>query len=225
MVAEHALRRALARADAGKTLDADEATALLAARGEALARAHGIAARMRDAALRRAHHLQPQGLHPADAPVPRQLRLLHVRVAAQGRRARVPVTGAGLDIARAGAAAGCKEALFTLGDRPEDRYPAAASGSRPAATRTTLEYLRAVADAVIEETGLLPHLNPGVLSWTEMATLKHVSGSMGLMLESTSPPARARVCRTSTRPTRIPRCDCARWRTPAGCRSPSPPGC
>jgi FO synthase len=91
-----------------------------------------------------------------------------------------------VDIARAGQAAGCKEALFTLGDRPEARYPAAAAWLEARGYATTLEYLRAVAIQVIEATGLLPHLNPGVMSWAELATLKQVSASMGMMLESTS---------------------------------------
>ena len=91
-----------------------------------------------------------------------------------------------LEIARAGQAAGCKEALFTLGDRPEKRYPAAREWLAARGFVSTLEYLRAVAIQVIEETGLIPHLNPGVMSWTELSTLKQVSGSMGIMLESSS---------------------------------------
>ena len=73
-----------------------------------------------------------------------------------------------LDLARRGAALSCKEALFTLGDRPEDRWPEAASWLEERGYASTLEYLRAVAILVLEETGLLPHLNPGVMSWEEM---------------------------------------------------------
>src|SRR5207253_5882505 len=80
----------------------------------------------------------------------------------------------------------CKEALFTLGDRPEERYPIAREWLEERGHASTLDYLRAVAIRVIEETGLLPHLNPGVMSWEEMARLKNVSASMGLMLESSS---------------------------------------
>jgi FO synthase len=82
-------------------------------------------------------------------------------------------------IAESGRAAGCKEALFTLGDKPEDRYPSRGYHS-------TLDYVRAVSIRVIEETGLLPHLNPGVMTYEDMARLKHVSASMGLMLEQAS---------------------------------------
>lgn len=91
-----------------------------------------------------------------------------------------------VEVARRGQRAGCKEALFTLGDKPEERYPAARAWLEERGYDSTLAYLRATAIRVIEETGLVPHLNPGVLSWTDLATLKSVSGSMGLMLESTS---------------------------------------
>jgi FO synthase len=89
-------------------------------------------------------------------------------------------------IARAGRERGCKEALFTLGDRPEERYDVAREWLAQRGYRSTLEYVRAVAIRVIEETGLLPHLNPGVMSYEELARLKHVSASMGLMLETSS---------------------------------------
>jgi FO synthase len=91
-----------------------------------------------------------------------------------------------VDIAEAGRRLGCKEALFTLGDRPERRYPEAAEWLASRGYTSTLEYLRAVAVAVIEATGLLPHLNPGVMTYEELARLKHVAPSMGLMLESVS---------------------------------------
>jgi FO synthase len=91
-----------------------------------------------------------------------------------------------LEIARAGAAAGCKEALFTLGDRPEDRWPSAREWLDARGYDSTLDYVRACAIAVLEETGLLPHLNPGVLSWAELTRLKPVAASMGMMLETTA---------------------------------------
>nr|WP_312875387.1 5-amino-6-(D-ribitylamino)uracil--L-tyrosine 4-hydroxyphenyl transferase CofH [Allocatelliglobosispora scoriae] len=89
-------------------------------------------------------------------------------------------------IAREGAAQGCKEALFTLGDRPEDRWPQAAQWLNERGYGTTLDYVRACAIAVLEETGLLPHLNPGVLSWEELQRLRPVAPSMGMMLETTA---------------------------------------
>jgi FO synthase len=91
-----------------------------------------------------------------------------------------------LEIARAGAAAGCHEALFTLGDKPELRYRVARDELRALGCETTLEYLARAARAVLDETGLLPHLNPGVMSAAELAALRPVSASMGIMLETTA---------------------------------------
>jgi FO synthase len=91
-----------------------------------------------------------------------------------------------LAIARAGVAAGCREALFTLGDRPEARYGAARRALADLGAPTTLAYLRQMADLVLNETGLLPHLNPGLMADADYAALRPVSASMGLMLESSS---------------------------------------
>jgi FO synthase len=91
-----------------------------------------------------------------------------------------------LEIARAGAAAGCREALFTLGDKPELRYRAARDELAALGHETTLEYLAAVARSVLAETGLLPHLNPGLLKRDDVRALRCVSASMGLMLETAS---------------------------------------
>jgi FO synthase len=88
--------------------------------------------------------------------------------------------------ARAGAAAGCTEALFTLGDKPELRYAAARAALQAQGFASTLDHLRAMAALVLRETGLLPHLNPGVMSRDDMARLRPVSASMGLMLETAS---------------------------------------
>src|SRR4051812_2149745 len=89
-----------------------------------------------------------------------------------------------LDIARAGAAAGCHEALFTLGERPELRYPAAAEWLAEQGYTSTVDYLVAMCRLVLEETGLLPHANAGALSEDELASLRPVSASQGMMLES-----------------------------------------
>ena len=91
-----------------------------------------------------------------------------------------------LAIARAGQAAGCKEALFTLGDKPELRYAAARDALAALGHATTLDYLEACARLVLKETGLLPHLNPGVMSEDEIRRLRAVSASMGIMLETSS---------------------------------------
>jgi FO synthase len=91
-----------------------------------------------------------------------------------------------LELARAGSAAGCREALFTLGDKPELRYRAARQELADLGCETTLEYLARASEAVLDETGLLPHLNPGVMSVENIRELRRVSASMGLMVESTS---------------------------------------
>ena len=89
-----------------------------------------------------------------------------------------------LAIARAGQAAGCHEALFTLGDKPELRYRAAREALATLGFASTLDYLRAMAELVRRETGLLPHLNAGVMSYEEFRSLREVAPSMGIMLES-----------------------------------------
>ena len=91
-----------------------------------------------------------------------------------------------LAIARAGQAADCKEALFTLGDKPEERYTAARAALDAAHATSTLDYLQRMAKLVLDETGLLPHLNPGVMDTADFQRLRPVSVSMGLMLESAS---------------------------------------
>jgi FO synthase len=95
-----------------------------------------------------------------------------------------------LVIARAGAAAGCTEALFTLGDKAELRYRAAREALDALGHGTTIDYLQAMCALVLRETGLLPHANPGVMSRSEIAGLRTVSASQGIMLESLS----ARLC-------------------------------
>jgi len=97
-----------------------------------------------------------------------------------------------LAIARAGQAQGCREALFTLGDKPELRYRAARDALTALGYSSTLAYLRAMAARVLGETGLLPHLNPGVLTADDYRTLRAVAPSMGIMLESASPRLAAR---------------------------------
>jgi FO synthase len=91
-----------------------------------------------------------------------------------------------VDLARAGEHAGCREALFTLGDKPELRYRSAREELAQLGFATTLEYLAAAAGAVLEETSLLPHLNPGVMEAADFERLRPVAASMGLMLETTA---------------------------------------
>jgi FO synthase len=91
-----------------------------------------------------------------------------------------------LEVARAGAAAGCHEALFTLGDKPELRYRAARDELAELGCETTIDYLARMCDLVLRETGLLPHVNPGVMTREELGLLRTVSASQGLMLETAS---------------------------------------
>src|SRR3954470_19466469 len=186
-----ALRRALRRVRDGVALDVTEASVLLAARGEQLDELLAAAGRVRDAGLVDAG--RPGVVtysRKVFIPLTRLCRdrchyctfvtVPHRLPAAFLERDEV------LEIARAGAAAGCKEALFTLGDRPEARWPAAREWLDERGYDSTLDYVRACAIAVLEETGLLPHLNPGVLSWAELQRLKPVAPSMGMMLETTA---------------------------------------
>ena len=200
------MRRALSRASAGKSLDLAEATLLLSARGTDLESLCETAGRVRD-----------RGLDAAGRP----------GVVTYSRKVFVPLTrlcrdrchyctfatvpgrlpapylspDEVLDVARRGAELGCKEALFTLGDRPEARWPQAEEWLQAHGYADTLSYLRAMAILVLEETGLLPHLNPGVMTWSDLQRLKPVAPSMGLMLETTA--------------TRL-------WSEPGGCHYGSP---
>src|SRR3954471_9939918 len=188
-------RRALARAERGAALDLDEATVLLGARAEDLARLCAVAARVRDAGLRDVGRPATVTYSPkVFIPVTRLCRdRCHycTFVTTPGHLARegeAPFLSPDdiLEIARRGAELGCTEALFTLGDRPEDRWPEAEEWLHAEGYDTTLAYVRAMAVRVLGEPGLLPHLNPGVMSWEELNRLKPVSPSMGMMLETTS---------------------------------------
>ena len=92
-----------------------------------------------------------------------------------------------LDVAKAGERLGCTEALFTLGERPEQRYAEASRWLASAGYRTTLQYLAAMCRMVVEQTDLLPHGNPGTMSRRELETLRPTNPSVGIMLESSSP--------------------------------------
>ena len=184
--ATHQLHRSIARARAGKALSADETEALLGARGDALGDLMDVAAGLRD----RGHGRTITYSRKIFVPLTMLCRdhCHYCTFAKAPARLDAPFLTPEqvVTIAEAGRAQQCKEALFTLGDRPEDRYPVARAWLSARGYASTLEYLRAVAIRVIEETGLLPHLNPGVMSWEDMARLKHVSASMGIMLETSS---------------------------------------
>jgi FO synthase len=188
---ESSLRRALRRAADGRALDAAEAATLLRARGAALDELMSAAAAVRDAGL-------AQAGRPGVVTYSRKVfipltrlcrdRCHYCTFATVPHRLAAPFLDRDevLAIAREGAALGCKEALFTLGDRPEDRWRVASEWLAERGYGSTVDYLRAVAVAVLEETGLLPHLNPGVLSWAELHRLRPVAPSMGMMLETTA---------------------------------------
>ena len=189
------MRRALRRARDGVTLNPEEASVLLAATGDDLADLMATAARVRDAGLLAAGRPGVVTYSPkVFLPITKLCRdrchycTFVVTPGELRRSGESPYMSVDevLDVARAGAAAGCKEALFTLGDRPEDRWPVARQWLDEAGYDSTLDYVRALAIRVLEETGLLPHLNPGVMSWEELARLKPVSPSMGMMLETTA---------------------------------------
>jgi FO synthase len=185
------VRRALHRAADGRSVDRDEAAALIGARGPALDRLLEIASGIRDAGLRDAGR---PGLvtysRKVFIPLTRLCRdrCHYCTFATVPHRLESPFLSRDevLEIARQGAALGCKEALFTLGDRPEERWAPAREWLDAAGFESTLDYVRACAIAVLEETGLLPHLNPGVLSWADLQRLKPVAPSMGMMLETTA---------------------------------------
>jgi len=182
----HARRRALVRAEAGKTLSIDETASLIEARGDDLARVMALAARLRDLGWGDTVTYSRKVFVPLTMLC--RDRCHYCTFAKPPARLDHPFLDLEevVAIAEAGRRVGCKEALFTLGDRPEDRYPVARAWLDERGYRSTLDYVRAAAIRVLEATGLLPHLNPGVMSYEELARLKHVSASMGLMLETAS---------------------------------------
>ncbi len=195
-----ALRRVLRRARDGVTLNVDEAAIAMTARGEDLADLCASAARVRDAGLESAGRRGATGRLPVSYSRKVFIPVTHLcrdtchyctfvtvpgKLRAQGMGMYMEPDEI-LDVARRGAELGCKEALFTLGDRPEDRWDEARQWLDERGYDSTLDYVRAMAIRVLEETGLLPHLNPGVMSWSELSRLKPVAPSMGMMLETTS---------------------------------------
>ncbi|MGW0703780.1 bifunctional FO biosynthesis protein CofGH [Streptomyces sp. NPDC002867] len=191
----NAMRRALKRARDGVALDVAEAAVLLQARGSDLEDLAASAGRVRDAGLEAAG--RPGVITYSKSvfvPLTRLCRdkchyCTFATVPGKLRRA-----GHGmfmspdevLEIARRGAELGCKEALITLGDKPEDRWPEAREWLDAHGYDDTIAYVRAMSIRILEETGLLPHLNPGVMTWTDFQRLKPVAPSMGMMLETTA---------------------------------------
>ncbi|WP_275004004.1 7,8-didemethyl-8-hydroxy-5-deazariboflavin synthase CofG [Promicromonospora iranensis] len=179
----------------GTSPDRADAEVLLHARGADLDRLLAVAGTMRDIGLQEAGR-------PGVITYSRKVfvPLTHlcqdrchycIFVQSPGKLAKAGISpymeaDAVLEVASQGAALGCKEALLTLGDRPENRWPVARRWLDDHGYSSTLEYVGHMAQLILDETGLLPHLNPGVMSWAEMQRLKPVGPSMGMMLETTS---------------------------------------
>jgi len=175
--------------------DRADAELLLHARGADLDRLLAVAGTMRDAGLAKAGR-------PGVITYSRKVfvPLTHlcqdrchycIFVQTPGKLAKAGISpymeaDAVLEVARQGAELGCKEALLTLGDRPENRWPVARQWLDDHGYASTLDYVGHMARLILDETGLLPHLNPGVMSWAELQRLKPVGPSMGMMLETTS---------------------------------------
>jgi len=185
----------LSRAESGFALTADEAEVLLGATGTDRERLLEIASRMRDAGLAAAGRAGVITFSKkVFLPITNLCRdrchyCIFVdtpgKLTKKGKSLYMSEEQI-LTVARQGALMGCKEALFTLGDRPELRWPDARAWLDEHGYETTLDYVHAMAAAVLRETGLLPHMNPGVMSAEEMAVLRPVAPSMGMMLETTS---------------------------------------
>ena len=182
------ISRGLSGAALGRPLDDGEAWALVDADESALASMREAAGSMRDLGKGRTVSFSPKVFIP----------LTHMcrdfcgycifrKTPEQAGDTLYMTPEQVLEVAKAGQRLGCTEALFTLGERPELRYPEAKEWLAARGFGTTLEYLGHVNRLVLEETALLPHDNPGTMSRREMAGLLPYNPSMGLMLESTSP--------------------------------------
>ncbi|MGV9769408.1 7,8-didemethyl-8-hydroxy-5-deazariboflavin synthase CofG [Microbacterium sp. NPDC003461] len=186
---------ALARAARGARLGADDALALLRAEGGEFEQVLGLAARMRDEGLEAAGRAgiitysrkvfiplttlcRDRCHYCVFVDTPGQLLKKHKPAYMSEEQV--------LAVARRGAAMGCKEALLTLGDRPEDRWPEARAWLDEHGYSSTLEYVGAMARLITAETGMLAHLNPGVMRPDELEMLRPTAPSMGVMLETTS---------------------------------------
>ena len=190
-----AVSTALDRSAAGERLDVDDAEALLGADGSDFERMLELAGSARDAGLAASGRTgvitysrkvfiplttlcRDRCHYCIFVDTPGQLLKLHKPVFMSPEQV--------LTVARQGAALGCKEALLTLGDRPEDRWPEARAWLDEHGYASTLDYVGAMARLITAETGLLAHLNPGVMTADELRMLRPTAPSMGMMLETTS---------------------------------------
>ena len=180
------VERALDRVAGGRTPDAAEATALLSTPAERLPVLLGAAAAVRDRGRGRRITFSAKVFIPLTTLCRDYCGYCTFRKDPGEPGAFTMTPDQVLALARAGARLGAKEALFSLGDKPEALFAEHRALLRSMGHRTTLGYLRAVSQRVLEETGLLPHANPGLMTERDLASLREVNVSMGIMLESTS---------------------------------------
>ncbi len=180
------VERALDRVAEGRAPDAAEATALLDTPGERLPALLAAAAALRDRGRGRRITFSAKVFIPLTTLCRDYCGYCTFRKDPGEPGAFTMTPDQVLALARAGARLGAKEALFSLGDKPEAIFPEHRAFLRAVGHRTTLGYLREISARVLEETGLLPHANPGLMTERDLASLREVNVSMGIMLESTS---------------------------------------
>ena len=180
------IERALDRIAEGRTPDAAEATALLSTPSDRLPALLDAAAALRDRGRGRRITFSAKVFVPLTTLCRDYCGYCTFRKDPGEPGAFTMTPEQVLALARAGARLGAKEALFSLGDKPEALFAEHRAFLRSVGHRTTLGYLRAVSQQVLEETGLLPHANPGLMTERDLASLREVNVSMGIMLESTS---------------------------------------
>ena len=181
------IEEALRRARSGEELPGETASVFIEANGSSLHDLCHTAAQIRDTGKGKTVTFSPKVFIPLTRLCRDFCSYCTFRQDPAGAGDRLYMTPEEvLEVALAGQRLGCTEALFTLGERPEARYPEAKEWLTLRGYRTTSEYLTAMCKLVVEETSLLPHANPGTMSRQEMAALRPYNPSMGLMLESTS---------------------------------------
>jgi FO synthase len=180
------LERALDRIGEGRTPDADEATTLLEAAPPRMPALLEAAARLRDRGHGRRITFSAKVFIPLTTLCRDYCGYCTFRKDPGEPGAFTMTPDEVLALVKAGERLGAKEALFSLGDKPEAIFPEHRAFLRRHGQRTTLGYLRAVSGMIVEETGLLPHANPGLMSERDLASLREVNVSMGIMLESVS---------------------------------------
>jgi len=200
----HLLDRALDHAGAGGVPDASQAEALLATPEARVADLLAAAARLRDRGRGRRITFSAKVFIPLTTLCRDYCGYCTFRKDPGEPGALTMTPEAVLALVRAGERLGAKEALFSLGDKPEALFPEHRAFLRRMGHRTTLSYLAAMSALVLRDTGLLPHVNPGLMSERDLAALRPVSVSMGIMLENVSPRLLARGGAHDRAPDKVP---------------------